>query len=53
MVKFWDNELQKSIKKTKIRVQFCEKHGIGDTTIHEKSNLKKAERKLQLRRNPQ
>ncbi len=48
MVKFWEVLLDKSIKTTKRRIQFCEKHGIGDTAMKEKSILKKLERKKEL-----
>ncbi len=44
----WEVELKKGIAKTKIRIKFCEKHGIGDTTINEKGILKKQERLLEL-----
>ncbi len=50
MVKFWEELLVLSIKKQKIRVKFCEQHGIGDTAIKEKFNLKKMERLLELRK---
>ncbi len=45
---FWQLELKKAIAKNKIRIQFCERHGIGDTTMKEKFRLKKAERQLEL-----
>ncbi len=45
---FWIEQLKKAIEKNKIRVRFCEQHGIGDTTISEKFRLKKAERQLEL-----
>lgn len=40
--------LDKSIAKTKIRIQFCERNGIGDSTIREKARLKKQERQREL-----
>ncbi len=43
---FWETKLKNSIRKKKIRVQFCEQHGIGDSTIREKFALKIAEKKL-------
>ncbi len=50
MVKFWDEALKKAIKKTKYRIQVCEKHGMGNSTIQEKTILKKQERQQELRK---
>ncbi len=46
----WDNEIKAAIRLTKIRIKFCEKHGIGASAIQEKSILKKQERKLELKK---
>ncbi len=43
---FWETKLKNSIRKKKIRIQFCEKHGIGDSVIREKFALKVAEKVL-------
>ncbi len=46
MVKFWETQLRNAIKETKIRVQHCEKHGIGKSAMQEKERLLKSEKKL-------
>ncbi len=50
MVRFWDEVLIESIKTTKRRIIFCEKHGIGDSCIKEKARLKHQERMLEERK---
>ncbi len=49
MVKFWVEMRKLAIKKQKIRIDFCEKHGIGDSTIKEKAILKRMERLQELK----
>ncbi len=48
--KFWDIQLDKAIKKTKIRIKQAEKHGIGNAAIAEKKILQKQERSRELRK---
>jgi len=50
MVRFWDEMLDLAIKKTKIRIKYCEDQGIGDSAIKEKAILKKQERKKELKK---
>ncbi len=48
MVKFWDDQFKKGIILTKILIKHCEAHGLGDTAMKEKGNLKKQEHQFQL-----
>ncbi len=50
MVKYWDEQLDKAIALTKMRIKYCEKHGVGQNAIEEKARLKKQERKKELRK---
>ncbi len=50
MVEFWTDALDEAIKTTKRRIIFCEKHGIGSSTIEEKFRLKTQERKKELKK---
>ncbi len=49
MVRWWDFQIERAIKITKMRIKHCEKHGMGDTCIREKNILKKQERHRDLR----
>lgn len=49
MVKFWHEQLDLAIIRTKRRIVFMEQHGIGNEAIKEKAILKKQERKKQDR----
>ncbi len=49
MVNWWDAQIEKGIKLTKMRIKHCEKHGMGDVAMQEKSILKKQERAKILR----
>jgi len=50
MVTFWDKELDYYIAKSKVRIKFAEKHGMGIMAMDEKSKLKKQERSKELRK---
>jgi len=49
LVRWWDIQIEKGIKLTKMRIAHCEKHGMGDTAMREKSILKKQERHKKVR----
>jgi len=49
MVKFWDEHLQKAIKRTERRIKHMERHGIGKEAIKEKAILQKQKRQKELR----
>ncbi len=49
MVKFWDVEIDRAIKITKMRIKHMEKHGMGKNAMQEKEILKKQERNKELR----
>ncbi len=49
MVKIRVQMAEYALKRQKRRILFCERHGIGDTTIKEKAILKKMERLKELR----
>ncbi len=49
MVRWWDIQIDKGIKLTKMRIKHHEKHGNGDVAQREKQILKKQERHKQLR----
>ncbi len=49
MVRWWDSQIDKGIKLTKMRIKHMEKHGMGDSVQAEKFRLKKQERNKQLR----
>ncbi len=50
MVKYWDIQIDKGIKLTKMRIKHYEKHGRGDLVIEEKAKLKKQERHKEVRK---
>jgi len=50
LVKFWDVQIEKGIKLTKMRIKHMEKHGMGAEATKEKSRLQKQERHQQLRK---
>ncbi len=39
MVKWWDVQLDKGIKLTKIRIKHHEKHGVGKAAMEDKARL--------------
>jgi len=49
MVRYWDIQIEKGIRLTKMRIKHCEKHGMGETAMREKSILQKQERHKKLR----
>jgi len=50
MVNFWDVQIEKGIKITKMRIKHHEKHGNGKVVMEEKARLQKQERHQQLRK---
>jgi len=50
MVKYWNVQIDKGIKLTKMRIKHLEKHGDGDGAMQEKRILQKQERHKQLRK---
>jgi len=50
LVKYWDVQIERAIKLTKMRIKHHEKHGCGNNVMQDKSNLKKQERKRDLRK---
>jgi len=50
MVRFWDTQIEKGIRLTKMRIAHHEKHGNGDVAIKEKNILKNQERHKQVRK---
>ncbi len=50
MVKFWDEELKKSIAVTITRIKFMEKHGIGKAAMEEKAILQKQQKRQKDRK---
>jgi len=49
LVRFWDIEIDKAIKVTKMRIKHHEKHGCGETAMRDKKVLQKQERHKELR----
>ncbi len=49
MVRVWDKLIEDAIKRTKMRIKHCEKHGMGTNAMEEKNRLKKQERHKELR----
>ncbi len=49
MVRFWDIQIDKGIKLTKMRIKHLEKHGDGAVAMKEKQILQKQERHKELR----
>ncbi len=49
MVRFWDIQVEKGIKLTKMRIKHMEKHGMGSNATKEKARLQKQERHRDLR----
>ncbi len=49
MVKFWDEQIAKGIKLSKMRIKHHEKHGNGQPAMQDKAILKKQERHKELR----
>ncbi len=50
MVKYWDEQIEKGIKLTKMRIKHHEKHGNGNNVIQDKKILQKQERHKELRK---
>ncbi len=50
MVIYWDVQLNRAIKITKMRIKHHEFHGNGDVAMRDKAILKKQERKKELRK---
>jgi len=44
MVRWWDEQVDKGIILTKLRIKHMEKHGMGAEATKEKSRLQKQER---------
>jgi len=53
LVRFWDEQIDKGIALTKMRIAHHQKHGNGDVVIKEKSRLQKQERHKQVRKDKQ
>ncbi len=48
MVRYWDIQIDKAIKLSKIRIKHLEKHGMGNSAMLEKKILQKQERQREL-----
>jgi len=44
MTRWWDVQIDKGIKLTKMRIKHMEHHGMGSSVIAEKTRLQKQER---------
>jgi len=49
MVRVWDEDINKAIALTKMRIKHHEEHGCGSNVITDKARLQKQERHKKLR----